>query len=205
MDGMHDLGGKQGFGKVTLHGNEKSFHHDWEIKINAISGRLVGAHIYNMDEYRHAIERMTPYHYMAASYYERVLTSAATLCVEKGIISKEALLEATNGSFPLSLPSSPGRAPDAELAPIAIGDTVQVKDEYVPGHIRMPAYIRGKRGVVVGMSDPAHFPDAAGHGISAPMQRSFDVRFSSHDLWPNGSDAAAVHVGVFHSYLVRVA
>jgi nitrile hydratase len=33
----------------------------------------------------HAIERMEPRHYLAASYYERSLTSLATLCVEKGV------------------------------------------------------------------------------------------------------------------------
>ena len=35
--------------------------------------------IFNMDEYRHAIERMEPRHYLSASYYERSLTSLATL------------------------------------------------------------------------------------------------------------------------------
>jgi len=35
-----------------------------------------------MDEYRRAIERMGPVHYLSAPYHERVLTAAATLSVE---------------------------------------------------------------------------------------------------------------------------
>jgi nitrile hydratase subunit beta len=34
-------------------------------------------HIYNMDEQRHAIERMEPRHYVAAAYFERHLTALA--------------------------------------------------------------------------------------------------------------------------------
>ena len=48
----------------------------------------------------------------------------------------------------------------------------------------MPAYIRGKVGVVVGISPLYPFPDAAGHGMQAPMEPTYDVRFRSRDLWP---------------------
>ena len=64
MDGFHDLGGRQGFGQITVEGKKEPFHADWEVKINAISGKLVARHIYNMDEYRYAIERMDPRHYV---------------------------------------------------------------------------------------------------------------------------------------------
>lgn len=204
MDGMHDLGGKQGFGPVSAEGNTKSFHDEWEVKVNAISGKLVGQRIYNMDEYRHAIERMDPRHYIAASYFERVFTSAATLCVEKGIFSHEALNKAAGEFVPLSQPSKPGRAAAPDLPELAIGDLVRVKTDFVGGHIRMPAYIRGKTGRVVGMSPVYPFPDAAAHGIASPKERTFDVRFRSADLWPDGAEDADVHVGVFHSYLVKV-
>jgi nitrile hydratase len=63
--------------------------------------------IFNMDEYRHAIERMEPRHYLSASYYERSLTSLATLCVEKGIVPREELEARAEGLFPLALPSAP--------------------------------------------------------------------------------------------------
>ena len=87
MDGMHDLGGKQGFGPVQHSAQAVVFHDEWEKRINALYGVAVRAGIFNMDQYRHAIERMEPTHYMSAGYYERTLTSLATLCVEKGLVS----------------------------------------------------------------------------------------------------------------------
>jgi nitrile hydratase len=67
-----------------------------------------------MDEYRHAIERMEPRHYLSASYYERSLTSLATLCVEKGIVTREELERRAQGHFPLASASAPGRTNVAE-------------------------------------------------------------------------------------------
>ena len=62
-----------------------------------------------MDEYRYAIERMEPRHYLSASYYERSLTGLATLCVEKGLVTREELEQRAQGAFPLSTPSARAR------------------------------------------------------------------------------------------------
>ena len=84
MDGIHDLGGRQGFGPIRYAAGAPAFHAAWEKRVNALYGMAVRRGIFNMDEYRHAIERMPARHYLSASYYERSLTSLATLCVEKG-------------------------------------------------------------------------------------------------------------------------
>ena len=110
MDGMHDLGGKQGFGPVQHSAQAVVFHDEWEKRINALYGVAVRAGIFNMDQYRHAIERMEPTHYMSAGYYERTLTSLATLCVEKGMVSLQELEERAGGAFPLARPLGPGRS-----------------------------------------------------------------------------------------------
>ena len=146
MDGMHDLGGKQGFGQVRYSPKAQTFHAPWEKRVNAMYGLAVKHGIINMDEYRHAIERMEPRHYLSASYYERSLTGLATLCVEKGVVTREELERLAQGAFPLSLPSAPGRGNAPERERFRPGDRVRVKDEFVPGHIRMPGYIRGKVG-----------------------------------------------------------
>jgi hypothetical protein len=75
--------------------------------------------------------------------------------------------------FPLSGPIGPGRLPSPPQS-FAIGDKVRVKNEFVPGHVRMPAYIRGKAGVVVGVSPLYPFPDASGHAMQAPMEPTYD-------------------------------
>lgn len=204
MDGMHDLGGKQGFGRIRYALDAQVFHEPWEKRVNALYGFAVKLGIFNMDEYRHAIERMEPRHYLSASYYERSLTSLATLCVEKGIVTLAELEKRANGTFPLSSPSAPGRSNIPGRERFKSGDRVRVRSDYVPGHMRMPGYIRGKTGVVVSESPAYPFPDAHAHGVKAEDEPTFDVRFHSEDLWPNSTDAALVHVAVFQSYLERV-
>ena len=109
MDGIHDLGGRQGFGRVRHAPDATPFHEAWEVRVNALYALAVRLGIFNMDEYRHAIERMDPRHYLAAGYYERSLTGLATLCVEKGIVTREELERRAKGSFALSAPSASGR------------------------------------------------------------------------------------------------
>jgi nitrile hydratase subunit beta len=204
MDGMHDLGGRQGFGTVRYTLDAAAFHAAWEVRANSLYAFAVRLGIFNMDEYRHAIERMEPRHYLSASYYERSLTSLATLLVEKGIVTREELEQRAQGLFPLAASSAPGRTNVPARERFQPGDRVRVRADYVPGHVRMPGYIRGKTGVVVSESPAYPFPDAHAHGVEAQDEPTYDVRFRSEDLWPNSADAALVHAGVFQSYLERV-
>ena len=203
MDGMHDLGGRQGFGAVRYTRNAPAFHAAWEVRANSLYAFAVRCGIFNMDEYRHAIERMEPRHYLAASYYERSLTSLATLLVEKGVVTRAELERRAQGVFPLAASSAPGRTNTLAREQFLPGERVRVRADYVPGHVRMPGYIRGKTGVVVSESPAYPFPDAHAHAMQAQDEPTYDVRFRSEDLWPDSADAALVHVGVFQSYLAR--
>jgi nitrile hydratase subunit beta len=203
MDGVHDLGGRQGFGKVRYKFDAPAFHAEWEVRANSLYAFAVRCGLFNMDEYRYAIERMEPRHYLGAGYYERSLTGLATLCVEKGVVSREELEKRAGGAFPLSGPGVAGRTNAAGEQRFELGEKVRVRGDHVPGHARMPGYIRGKTGVIVDVSPPYPFPDAHAHGVQARDERTYDVRFRSQDLWPESSDDALVHVGVFESYLER--
>jgi len=121
MDGMHDLGGRQGFGAVRYTLDAPAFHAAWEVRANSLYAFAVRSGLFNMDEYRHAIERMEPRHYLTASYYERSLTSLLTLCVEKGVVTREELERRAGGSIPLASPSAPGRANVATRECYAVG------------------------------------------------------------------------------------
>ena len=201
MDGIHDLGGKQGFGKVRYTQGATAFHAPWEIRAHSLHAHAVRLQIYNVDEYRHGIERMDPRHYLTASYYERTLTSLATLLVEKGVVTPEELERRAGGDFPLAAPSAPGRTNAQARSRFRLGDRVRVTQDSVPGHMRLPGYIRGKTGVVVGESPAYPFPDAHAHGVQSEDEPTYDVRFRSEDLWPNSAEPALIHVGVFQSYL----
>jgi nitrile hydratase subunit beta len=203
MDGIHDLGGRQGFGAVRYTLDAPAFHAAWEVRANSLYAHAVRLGVFNMDEYRHAIERMEPRHYLSASYYERSLTGLLTLCVEKGLVTREELERRAGGPVPLAGPSAPGRSNLPTRERFKAGDQVRVRADYVPGHVRMPGYIRGKTGVVVGESPAYPFPDAHAHGMPSQDEPTYDVRFRSQDLWPDSADPALVHVGVFQSYLER--
>src|SRR3954451_7522527 len=124
MDGAHDLGGRQDFGRIRYRAGAPAFHAAWEKRVNALYGMAVRRGIFNMDEYRHAIERMPPRHYLSASYYERSLTSLATLCVEKGVVPREELERRAGGSVPLASPSAPGRGNAPQRESFQVGDSV---------------------------------------------------------------------------------
>jgi nitrile hydratase len=146
---------------------------------------------------------MDPRHYLTASYYERSLTGLATLLVEKNVVTSEELDARAGGHVPLSRPGVPGRGNAVVRQSFQPGDRVRVRDDHVPGHVRMPGYVRGKMGVVVSESPAYPFPDAHAHGIDADDEPTYDVRFRTEDLWPESADRALVHVAVFQSYLER--
>ena len=98
MDGVHDLGGMQGFGAVERERNEPVFHAPWEAAVVAMM-RAGGARgLYNIDEFRHAIERMKPAEYLSATYYEKWLDGITRLLIEKGAVKRKILF--SQGSAP---------------------------------------------------------------------------------------------------------
>ena len=91
MSRVNDVGGMRGFPPIVQDIDEAPFHADWEAHVFAMNRALIGAGIYNLDEFRDAIERMDPQEYLAASYYERWFHAIRTLCVEKGVVGPEEL------------------------------------------------------------------------------------------------------------------
>jgi nitrile hydratase subunit beta len=88
---INDVGGMQGFPAVVEEPDEPPFHADWEAHVFALNGALIRRGVYNLDEFRDAVERMPPDAYLAASYYERWFTAITTLLAEKGIATPEEL------------------------------------------------------------------------------------------------------------------
>lgn len=88
---VNDVGGMQGFPAITEELDEAPFHADWEAHVFAMNRALIGAGVYNLDEFRDAVERMPPPLYLTSSYYEKWLHAITTLLVEKGVVSKEEL------------------------------------------------------------------------------------------------------------------
>lgn len=89
MSRINDVGGMDGFPPVEQEPGEPPFHADWEAHVFAINRALIGQGVYNLDEFRDAIERMPPRAYLAASYYERWFHAITTLLVDKGVLTAQ--------------------------------------------------------------------------------------------------------------------
>ena len=127
--------------------------------------------ITQLDELRHAVERMDPAHYLTSSYYERWLSALATLLVEKGIMAREAVPD-----MPLGRPAASPHEPSEPSAPVAVGDRVRVRDLHARGHTRCPRYVRGRCGTVVHVDREAALPDQAAHARTARTELTYAVR-----------------------------
>jgi hypothetical protein len=88
---IHDVGGMTGFPAIIEEPDEPAFHADWEAHVFALNAALIRRGVYNLDEFRDAIERMPPQEYLAASYYERWFAAITTLLAEKGVATPEEL------------------------------------------------------------------------------------------------------------------
>jgi hypothetical protein len=94
---INDLGGTERFGPIDTSESSEPFHADWEARVYALVTTLLRKRVFNRDEFRDAIERLEPIRYLEASYYERWLAAVELLVVERGVIGREALEEATGG------------------------------------------------------------------------------------------------------------
>src|SRR6266851_412652 len=143
----------QGFGPVAHSPAEPAFHRPWQAAARALLMAVAGAADVSGGEFRHAIERMDPGHYLTSDYYERWLTAAATLAVEHGLVTHADLEARAGGRFPLSgpvlAPPVADAGPDVDEPRFRAGDRVRVRDWHPPGHTRCPRYVRGTAGAVV--------------------------------------------------------
>jgi nitrile hydratase subunit beta len=197
----------QGFGPVDHSSSEPVFHSGWEAQARVLMGLVAGAVNASGGEFRHAIERMDPGHYLTSSYYEHWLTGAATLAVEHGLVSAEELSARAGGAFPLSgpvlAPPVTDAGPDRSEPRFGVGERVRVADWHSPGHTRCPRYVRGKTGTVVRLDGGYSVPDIEAHGPQRRREPTYSVRFDAADLWHDGQDGVAVHVDLWDSYLER--
>ena len=225
MNGIHDMGGMHGFGPVVREENEPVFHAQWEAEVAAISRAVRRPELINIDEFRHAIERMNPADYLASSYYARWLDGIARLLIEKGVVSAEALDQRTaffaeHAELPataaVATPLPPlvpreeglnyGYARPAATPPrFQVGDPVTARVEHPHGHTRLPRYVRGKRGVIHTLHGIHVFPDANASRLGEQPAPLYSVRFAARELWGDAAEPhGSVCIDLWEPYLLPV-
>src|SRR4029077_13281547 len=89
MNGVHDMGGMDGFGKGEAEANEPVFHEKWEGRVMAMVRAMGAAGAFNIDTSRFYREALPPHVYLSSSYYKKWLLGLTDLLLDKGFIAAE--------------------------------------------------------------------------------------------------------------------
>lgn len=218
MDGIHDVGGMQGFGHTKALEAGPPFAEPWEGKAFALGLLAIRAAGANLHAFRHAIDRVPPVEYLSG-YYNRWLIGAQNLLAESGIVSsaevaaRAARLSGREADEPPQpqphkpdMPSGgPGNLRNLDAAPaFAVGDAVRTRDLDPQGHTRLPRYVRRRAGTVTALQPAQVFPDSAAHFRGEDPQHVYSVAFASRELWGANSEPFTLTIDLFEPYLEPV-
>jgi nitrile hydratase beta subunit len=207
MDGIADMGGTPGWGPThPPDRDEPVFAEPWQGRAFALallSWRLSG---FNLDAFRHAIERLNRSDYLDQGYFGRWLNASELMLTDSAILAPGALdARARNlrgehvDEPPIPQPAKPDYTPPA----FAVGERVQAKNISPAGHTRLAGYVRGHTGTVQLIQPSALLPDTHAHFTGENPQYVYTVRFDSHELWGAGAEPFTVTIELYESYLEK--
>ena len=224
MNGVHDMGGQQGFGPVLLEENEPLFHADWESRAMAITVAMGASGQWNIDLSRSARESLPPAIYLSSTYYEIWIRALEKLMLDRGMVTQAELASGQQMAPSINLSKvlrrdsvdaalkagSPTERPIDQAALFKVGQKVRARNMHPQGHTRLPRYVRGHVGTVVSVHGGHVFPD--GHTLRAsppfnvPVEWLYTVVFDGTTLWGEHSDPTVeITVDAWESYLEAVA
>ena len=215
MDGIHDLGGMDGFGRIDIEPNEPVFHAGWEGRVLAMQRAMMYAGAWSIDMLRCAQERLPPQVYLGASYYERWALATECNVVERGCGGADELdaghslrpgktLARTLTAAAVGEGLIRGGFERAARGParFAPGDRVRAKNIHPPTHTRLPRYARGHVGTVERLHGCHVYPDSSAIDQGDDPQWLYAVRFDGRELWgPTADPTVSVSVDAFEPYL----
>lgn len=97
-------------------------------------------------------------------------------------------------------------ATDSWTSPLQPGDLVRVREDFPPGHIRTPVYVRGKVGRVTRHFGAFGDPELLAYRLKGPKQELYEVRFLQSELWGDYRGAAqdSVDLDLYRHWLEKV-
>lgn len=215
MNGAQDLGGKHGHGPVIIEKNEPWFHYEWERRVFAMTIAMGFCGEWNIDASRFARENQNPADYANSSYYQIWLFGLLSLLKTHGLITPQ---EMQTGIVETIKPTrlSPNKADvEAGIATqgnyirqvknkpkFAIGDDITAKIMNPKHHTRIPAYVRGKKGVITANYGAHVLPDSNSQFKGEAPQYLYNVCFDANDLWQeNAEPNSNIYLDLWESYL----
>jgi len=218
MDGIHDMGGMHGFGKVEPEQDEPVFHAPWEGRCLALNRAMGAIGAWTIDEGRAGIEQLPPDVYLAASYYGKWALRLQNMVVARGFAGTDELAagHALRSGQPLRRMLTVADVPRTltrgsfgreALAParFAVGDRVRTKNIHPATHTRLPRYARGHVGAVEAIRGCHVFPDSTAVGGGENPQWLYNVVFDARELFGEAADPTLkVSIEAFEPYLESV-
>jgi nitrile hydratase subunit beta len=213
MDGVHDLGGREGFGPIVGKADDKPFHADWEMRAFGI--KEVAAASWTIDWFRHCRELLVPVDYLTRPYFDQRITAVAAQMIDEGYLTLDEIKRGASAFTPK--PGLPPQTAEAARAAVgnprsfavslntpprfALGESVRCRLDGGSGHTRLPGYVRGRAGVVHAHHGGHVLADASACGEKRG-EHLYTVSFASSDLWPEARGRAdRVFVDLWESYL----
>ncbi len=215
MNGVHDMGGMQGFGKVEPETDEPVFHAPWEGRALAMNRAMGALGLWNIDIGRFSRESLPPAVYLGSSYYRKWILGLEDLVVRYGLVGEDELAagQALHPPAPVKPKLSAKEAPKLlsrgsfdrpapAPARFKAGDRVRMKNMHPAGHTRLPRYVRGHVGVIECVRGCHVFPDAVVAGRGEDPHWLYTIVFDGHELWgENGDPTLKVSVEAWEPYL----
>ena len=216
MDGIHDMGGMDGFGPIPIKNKEPVFHATWEARVWAMNTALGAWGEWNIDAGRYTLEQLDPALYLSSSYYQRWLYRTENLLVDHGLVSREEIetppanRNTKISREPLSLDEILTRQRNTRSARLNddvapryhVGDQVRARNIHPKGHTRIPRYVRGRLGVIDRDHGVFIFPDTNAVFAGKRPQHLYSVCFTAREIW--GTKAVVtdkVYVDMWDEYL----
>jgi nitrile hydratase beta subunit len=223
MNGVHDMGGAQGFGPVHPEPDEPLFHAPWERQAMALTVAMGASGQWNIDQMRSARESLPPAQYLSLSYYQIWLQALQDMMLARGLVTAHELRTgqmsepATPGVRVLTRDrvdaalrrGSPVTRPTDTRPAFAVGQKVRALQMHPQGHTRLPRYVRGHVGVVTMVHGFHVWPDRSSQDRHRPpgpeaeqAQWLYGVRFAGTELWgAHAEPGLSVQVDAWQSYL----
>ena len=218
MNGVHDMGGMQGYGPIRTEANEPVFHAPWEGRVITMVMGIAAWGKFGVDHRRYVRELIPPAEFLRMSYYEIWYTGLIANLLDAQMVTRAEIESGmpAAGSAKLTPALMASRVPTffANGAPkkrnvpsranFRVGQRVRARNINPPTHTRLPRYARGKIGVVTADRGIYVFPDTSASGQGEKPQHLYSVRFEARELW--GAQARpkdSVYIDMWDDYLER--
>ena len=218
MNGVHDMGGMDGFGKVEPEPNEPMFHTRWESRVLAMVRAMGAAGAFNIDTSRFYRESLPPDVYLASSYYKKWFLGLEAMLIARGFVGKAEV--AKGHALEPAKPLKRGKFTVDDVERIMVrgkferkpqaparfkpGDRVRAKNMHPLTHTRLPRYTRGHFGIVERILGCQVFPDSAAMDSGENPQWLYNIVFDGIELWgPETDPSVKISIDAFEPYLVK--